>query len=1031
MRTPIDLLSILFMLLFVTMVFALKAQPLPSQDTCGTDWPVGAELDTLLARHQAFVDSYEPVVIPKLANLKIIPVQAHIVTLDNGTGGITLAQIQAAIDIVNMRYQPAGLVFTLCNAPNVIMSTANYEIDGKDEGDMLSDLNNIDNVMNVYFVDSIFNDDDDPLCGWAYYSSSFFHDYVLMRNDCAMNGSTLAHEIGHYFDLFHTHDTDCGAELVDGSNCMTAGDKMCSTPADPNLSGNVDAACVYTGTDLDANMQAYMPATDNIMSYSRKACRDNFTAEQLAKVAFTAANGRSNVSVLFCPGETNFLDANCQFVLPDYRNSMTLHTDCVFDDTTQVPPPGTIITVDGSTDVTITVTDANNDFGTCTFTVYHLDTMSPAIAMINPDTIMTNMDCMGIIGDYRDSTMVTDNCDPNPIVTQTPPPGTNIGGVGAMQTVQIMAEDFNGNISTLDVNVTVIDASATSQLNCQNLNLSVGVADLVRFRLDELVPGANCTELHKVTIESPSGAIIFQANNLIRSSLIFFIACDYVGQQLKATVTNQAGSSCWGYLTIKQENGPVLTGRSFDLWCYDDRLINLDSYHVDFGYPAASIPCKGMVQPDFVADWVQPYDCVPEIQDTAKIIYREYEVFSKSGKRASVFDTIVVYRIPKLHFESFFCPGNYELFCSDTSGFISPSIIFGNGVLTGSVDLIEASFDEEGKLEFLPAALDPKCGLQVHLDYWKYGESTCQQEYKMAIELKQTCSGTLSNLIVSVVSPNMFMPLDADSTYWRCEFWLTDRDTTPPRFAPKVFNEFSCITVDTGLIGGSDLGFFDIFQPVVFTNEHDCEGYGYLPPLCVFEDWSGVKFAKATVEGGSSYVLENDGEKCYLLDFGDDGELVTLEDLAALAGAELGEILNDTIFELLDSAGLLNQGFCYRSHEKVKFAKSDNPTRIFYEVYDSCHLIGRDTAYIHVKDNTRPQAVSDKGVTVSISDKKVWVDAETFDEGSWDNCGVNFILARRSDWTEACVDLCYNQVNDYCGLDSMESSSMLALDRWT
>jgi hypothetical protein len=59
-----------------------------------------------------------------------------------------------------------------------------------------------------------------------------------------------------------------------------------------------------------------------------------------------------------------------------------------------------------------------------------------------------------------------------------------------------------------------------------------------------------------------------------------------------------------------------------------------------------------------------------------------------------------------------------------------------------------------------------------------------------------------------------------------------------------------------------------------------------------------------------------------------------------------------------------------------------------------------------VKDQTRPVAVADKGVTVSLSDKKVWVDAKTFDEGSWDNCGVNLLLARRTDWYEACVDLC-------------------------
>ena len=42
----------------------------------------------------------------------------------------------------------------------------------------------------------------------------------------------------------------------------------------------------------------------------------------------------------------------------------------------------------------------------------------------------------------------------------------------------------------------------------------------------------------------------------------------------------------------------------------------------------------------------------------------------------------------------------------------------------------------------------------------------------------------------------------------------------------------------------------------------------------------------------------------------------------------------------------------------------------------------------------------------------MWVEAETFDEGSWDNCGVNMLLARRSDWYDFCIDLCDSL--EYC-----------------
>ena len=99
-------------------------------------------------------------------------------------------------------------------------------------------------------------------------------------------------------------------------------------------------------------------------------------------------------------------------------------------------------------------------------------------------------------------------------------------------------------------------------------------------------------------------------------------------------------------------------------------------------------------------------------------------------------------------------------------------------------------------------------------------------------------------------------------------------------------------------------------------------------------------------------------------------------------------------------------GICFESHQQVKLAKKEGPYQVLYEIYDYCHNIDTVYAYLEVKDRTRPVAVADKGVTVSLSSKKVWVHAETFDEGSWDNCGVNMLLARRTDWYDFCIDLC-------------------------
>ncbi len=80
-----------------------------------------------------------------------------------------------------------------------------------------------------------------------------------------------AHEVAHVLGLPHTHDVITEAELVDGSNCATAGDYICDTPADPNLglAGMVEyGSCEYIGTVTDANGDPYAPMVHNVMSYS-------------------------------------------------------------------------------------------------------------------------------------------------------------------------------------------------------------------------------------------------------------------------------------------------------------------------------------------------------------------------------------------------------------------------------------------------------------------------------------------------------------------------------------------------------------------------------------------------------------------------------------------------------------------------------------------------------------------------------------------------------------------------------------------
>ncbi len=218
-----------------------------------------------------------------------VPIQAHIVRQANGTGGLTLAQLNTAVLGMNSYFVNANLEFFICGI-NYIDDSTYYDFNTSDQSTLTS-ANDVFNVINIYFFNSIMSGSG-GLCGYTNFPNAG-SSIIMMANGCATNGSTLSHEMGHFYALYHTHgktNTGTTDELVDGSNCSNHGDDVCDTQADPNLSGLVNTSCQYTGTGVDANGDTYVPDPNNIMSYSRKACRTVFTPAQYARINSTAIN---------------------------------------------------------------------------------------------------------------------------------------------------------------------------------------------------------------------------------------------------------------------------------------------------------------------------------------------------------------------------------------------------------------------------------------------------------------------------------------------------------------------------------------------------------------------------------------------------------------------------------------------------------------------------------------------------------------------------------------------------------------------
>ena len=231
-----------------------------------------------------------------------MPIAPHIVRHDDGTGGLPIERYEQAILDANEHYAPVGFVFfTVASGIDFIDDDDFWTTSSLDEIDELRTTNTVSDAINIYFTENL-NYENGSLCGISAFTFSSVQA-IAMRNSCTANDaglgnhSTFSHEIGHYFNLFHTHETAFDDELVDGSNCDEAGDLLCDTPADPVLTSfTVDSkTCEYTGSEEDDNGDPYDPDCTLLMSYSLKHCRDVFSPESFVRMEETLVNERPNL----------------------------------------------------------------------------------------------------------------------------------------------------------------------------------------------------------------------------------------------------------------------------------------------------------------------------------------------------------------------------------------------------------------------------------------------------------------------------------------------------------------------------------------------------------------------------------------------------------------------------------------------------------------------------------------------------------------------------------------------------------------
>lgn len=245
-----------------------------------------------------------------------VPMTIHIVGTDNGSGYISYMQLLDGFCGLNNDYasSDANIQFFFNGDFRYIDSTAWYNHDSLSVGYDMMIQNDVANSMNTYIVSN-------PAGNAGYNLPSA--NMAMRKGYVNANAHTWAHEIGHNCSVQHpflgwegkTYDYNIPTpttvtydytgfkkvfhnpndttiidtafvELVDGSNCAFAADRICDTPPDYLSYGGWQCDANGQSTTLlkDPNNVDFRADATNIMTYANDACGAKFTPGQIAVI---------------------------------------------------------------------------------------------------------------------------------------------------------------------------------------------------------------------------------------------------------------------------------------------------------------------------------------------------------------------------------------------------------------------------------------------------------------------------------------------------------------------------------------------------------------------------------------------------------------------------------------------------------------------------------------------------------------------------------------------------------------------------
>ncbi len=232
-----------------------------------------------------------------------IAIQLHVIRNTDGTGGAAITSILGEISGVNEAIAATEAKLYVCQNIDYIDNSDYYHFKINQE-QQITEEHNETGVINLYIPQSI---DNGQVCGFSYIPITN-RNHIFLSAQC-FNQNLTENLFGTFFGLLPTYyNTMCNGpqgsqgELVDGSNCETAGDLICDTPADPVDESTRIINCEYRGTCTDANGDRYDPPTNNYMSIKGREpnCNPVFTPLQLERIAYGMEYERTRLQSDYC-----------------------------------------------------------------------------------------------------------------------------------------------------------------------------------------------------------------------------------------------------------------------------------------------------------------------------------------------------------------------------------------------------------------------------------------------------------------------------------------------------------------------------------------------------------------------------------------------------------------------------------------------------------------------------------------------------------------------------------------------------------